>query len=247
MTKEFGFQYSGILYRSIGDFLGENYLEYGFTKGTVQEVDFLIDLLDLPTGARILDVGCGPGRHSLELARRGFRTVGVDISKRFVEIASQTSRAEHLTAEFHVHDAKLMQFRTEFDAVICLCEGAFGLAGSDEAHKQVLRNIFNALKPGGWFVLTAINSYSVVQQKPSPELFDAYTGTSREIETIHSPEDEWRDVMICTTTFTFRELKLLSEYCGFQVDAGYGCTAGQFERRPLTINDVEIMLVARKP
>lgn len=247
MSKEFGFKYSGTLYRSVGDFLGENYLEYGFTKGTIQEVDFLIELLDLPVGSKILDVGCGPGRHSLELARRGFRTVGIDISERFVEIANQTAKAEKLTAEFRVQDAKLMQFEPMFDAAICLCEGAFGLAGSDEAHKQVLDNIFLALRPGGQFVLSAINSYSVVQQKPSAEVFDPYTATSRDIETVHSPDGASREVTIYTTSFTFRELKLLLECSGFQVNAGYGCVAGKFERKPLTIDDVEIMMVARKP
>ena len=247
MSTEFGFQYSGTLYRSAGNFLGENYLEYGFTKGTVQEVDFLIELLGLPVGAKVLDVGCGPGRHSLELARRGFRAVGIDISERFVDIANQTANAEELTAEFHVQDAKLMQFKPEFDAAICLCEGAFGLAGSDEAHQQILHNTFGALKPGGQFVLSAINSYSAVQHKPSPELFDPYTATSRDVETIHSPDGGSREVTIWTTTFTFRELKLLLERSGFQVDAGYGCVAGRFERKPLTIDDIEVMMVASKP
>lgn len=247
MTKEFGFQYDGTLYRSVGNFLGENYLEYGFAKGTVQEVRFLIELLELPSGSSILDIGCGPGRHSLELARRGFRTEGIDISDRFVDIANQIAEAEGLSAKFHVQDAKLMQFEPIFDAAICLCEGAFGLAGSDEAHKKILDNIFGALRPGGQFVLSAINSYNVVQQRPSNDVFDPYTATSRDIETIYNPQGESQEAMICTTTFTFRELKLLLERSGFRVDAGYGCTVGNFERKPLTIDDIEIMMVATKP
>ena len=115
----------GTFYRSIGDFLGGNYLEYGFAKGSVQEVDFLMGLLNLPIGSRILDVGCGARRHSLELAHRGFCTVGIDISECFVVIANKTSDVENLSAEFHVQDAKRMQFEPEFDAAICLCEGAF--------------------------------------------------------------------------------------------------------------------------
>lgn len=162
-------------------------------------------------------------------------------------MANQIAKAEGLSAEFHIQDAALMQFEPIFDAAICLCEGAFGLAGSDEAHKKVLDNIFEALRPGGQFVLTAINSYSVVQQKPSGDVFDPYTATSREIETIHSPEGKSQEAFICTTSFTFRELKLLLERSGFEVDAGYGCTAGHFERKPLTIDDIEIMMVAIKP
>ena len=88
-NKEFTFDYDGGYYKEIGDFLKENYLDYGFTKGTVQEVDFLVQLMDLPPNSRILDIGCGTGRHSLELARRGFRTLGVDISAEFIQYATR--------------------------------------------------------------------------------------------------------------------------------------------------------------
>lgn len=87
MHQPAAFQFEGDYYREIGDFLRENYLEYGFTKGTVQEVDFLLEVINLPPGARVLDVGCGAGRHSLELARRGYRPFGVDISPGLIEVA----------------------------------------------------------------------------------------------------------------------------------------------------------------
>ena len=57
-----------------------DYMDNVFTKNTLAEVDFLIDVLALAPGAGILDVGCGTGRHSVELARRGYRMTGVDIS-----------------------------------------------------------------------------------------------------------------------------------------------------------------------
>jgi hypothetical protein len=87
----------------------------------------------------------------------------------------------------------------------------------------------------------------VVQQKPSAEVFDPYTATSRDVSTLQSPDGEHREVTICTTSFTFRELKLLMEFSGFQVNAGYGCQAGKFERKPLALDDIEIMTVASKP
>ncbi|MGH2756171.1 MAG: class I SAM-dependent methyltransferase, partial [Actinomycetota bacterium] len=83
----------GPYFNVVGDTLGRAYLRYDFTKGTAQEVPFLIDLLALPPGARILDVGCGPGRHALELAAAGYAVTGIDVSRRFLDIAAEDARA----------------------------------------------------------------------------------------------------------------------------------------------------------
>lgn len=69
--------------------MGRAYLRYSFTKGTVQEIDFLMKHLDLKPGHRVLDVGCGPGRHAHELARRGVAVHGIDISQDFIDIANE--------------------------------------------------------------------------------------------------------------------------------------------------------------
>ena len=69
-------------FEPIADHLGRAYLRYSHTKGTVQEVDHLVRALQLETGRRVLDVGCGPGRHAHELARRGVACHGIDVSAR---------------------------------------------------------------------------------------------------------------------------------------------------------------------
>src|SRR3954466_841554 len=74
-------------FEPIAEHLGAAYLRYSFTKGTVQEVDFVVDALGLQPGERVLDVGCGPGRHAHELARRGIIVHGIDISAPFVALA----------------------------------------------------------------------------------------------------------------------------------------------------------------
>ena len=76
-------------FEPVAEHLGAAYLRYSFTKGTNQEVDFLMAELGLEPGMRVLDVGCGPGRHAHELARRGLVVHGIDISERFVELARQ--------------------------------------------------------------------------------------------------------------------------------------------------------------
>lgn len=241
-----GTVYDGSFHKAVSNFQRESYLDQGYTKGTEQEVNFLEELLQLPTGARILDVGCGPGRHSLELARRGFSTVGIDISEGFIEYARKGAEAERLTAEFRVADARSLECDAEFDAAICLCEGAFGLAGDDAGHRQILAGVSRALKPGATLVLTAINAFSATRNQDPANRFDPYTATSSWTQPFKNPQGEVREFEMHCTAFTYRELRWLLEGAGFEVHAGYGCVAGRFERKPVEVGDVEIMTVARK-
>ncbi|WMT41681.1 methyltransferase domain-containing protein [Paenibacillus sp. D2_2] len=236
-------KYSGNFYEEIGDFLGESYLNYGFTKGTLQEVDFLIEHMELRTGDSILDIGCGPGRHSLELARRGIIPTGIDITSSFIELAQKRAAEENLNATFMVADARHVPLSQQFDSAICLCEGAFGLAGDDEGHRQILREIHRLLRPQALFTLTAINVLNVARTNES---IDAYTSTSSTKETITNSKGDTKEVDIYTTAFTFRELKLLLEGSGFEVLDGYGCIAGNFSTKRLSVNDIEIMITARR-
>lgn len=238
--------YPGDFYASIGDFSREQYLSYSFTKGTIAEVDFLVDLLKLPKSARILDIGCGAGRHSLELARRGYHPFGVDISPGLIDVARQMAAAEKLDADFLVADARQLHLPQEFDVAICLCEGAFGLVGNEDGHRRVLAGIHKALRSGAPFVLTVINALAAARRKSEDETFDAYTCTTMSHEVIQNPTGETREVDLYTTAFTYRELKWLLEDANFQVEAGYGCTAGRFQRKPLSIDDMEIMMVSHR-
>src|SRR5438270_3147064 len=111
-------------FEDVADHLGSGYLRYSFTKGTEQEVPFLVDVLGLAPGARILDVGCGPGRHAHALGRRGFEVVGVDISERFVALARDGAPAG-AAVTFERADARSLRFGAELDAVISARHGAF--------------------------------------------------------------------------------------------------------------------------
>ena len=81
-------------FEELADHMGPAYLRYSFTKGTVKEVDALVARLGLQPPARILDVGCGPGRHANELGRRGYEVHGVDISETFLDVARQDATDE---------------------------------------------------------------------------------------------------------------------------------------------------------
>src|SRR4051794_22852726 len=99
-------------------FLGRAYLRNAFTYGTEQEVDHLVARLDLRAGDRVLDLGCGPGRHALALARRRIEVVGVDHSEEFVALAREAAHAEELNARFERADVRALDKHHEFDAVV---------------------------------------------------------------------------------------------------------------------------------
>src|SRR3954447_25447734 len=86
-----------------------------FTKGTAQEVEFLVGALALEPGMRVLDVGCGPGRHALALASRGCDVVGIDRSAKFVQLARATAEAEALPVAFVELDVRDLAYDAEFD------------------------------------------------------------------------------------------------------------------------------------
>ena len=105
------------------------YSKNGFTKNTVAEVDFLIEELHIPPGGTVFDVGCGTGRHSIELARRGYAVTGLDLSSEMLARAATAARTAGLAVEWIRANAAEFSFQRRYDAAICLYEGAFGLLG----------------------------------------------------------------------------------------------------------------------
>ena len=96
-------------------------------------------------------------------------------------------------------------------------------------------------------MLTAIHVPAVIRELKDPSCYDPYTNAAVIRETVTSPEGAAKEVTFCTTAFTCRELVLMFREAGFQVENAYGCIAGRFSRKPLEPDDVEIMIVARRP
>ncbi len=223
--------------------MGRAYLRYSFTKGTEQEVEFLVDALGLAPGHRVLDVGCGPGRHAHALARRGIDVVGIDLSDAFVELAREDAPAG---ATFEVADARSLSFDACFDAAICLCQGAFGVV-DPESDGAVLAGIARALRSGGRLALSAFSAYFQVRYLEEGDAFDAATGVNRETSTVKSADGNHEGAFSFTTTcFTPRELRLLAGAAGFTVDDLFSVTPGDYARRPPDLDHPEFLLLAHR-
>jgi SAM-dependent methyltransferase len=116
---------------------------------TSSEVDRLITMLK-PTGdERVLDLGCGTGRHTLELARRGFSVVGVELLEANVQVAEEMAEAQSLRAEFIQADLRDLQLHDEFDLVVSLNDGGIGYFESDAENLRTFEVISRALKDSG--------------------------------------------------------------------------------------------------
>jgi ubiquinone/menaquinone biosynthesis C-methylase UbiE len=231
-------------FEPLAEYLGEAYLRYDFTKGTRQEVVFLLELMRLKKGARLLDVGCGPGRHAVAFAQAGLAVTGVDISSRFLEIAAKSAREAGVKASFFECDARQMPFDAEFDAVVSICQGGFGLMGGDDS--VVLRRMAEATKPEGKVVLTAFNAYYSARHQTNANL-DADMGVVHERMVIRSEEGAEKEVDAWTSVFTPRELRLLAIGVGLVPEAVYSVSPGAYARDEPSAETPEFLMVARKP
>ena len=234
----------GAWFNPIAEFLGPAYLRNAFTKGTAQEVTFLVDALGLEAGMRVLDVGCGPGRHAIELADRGIVVHGVDLSPDFVALAREG--AGERPATFEVLDVRDLAFDAEFDAAICLCQGGFGLLGGadDEA---VIGRIAAAVRAGGGIAVSAFSAYFALHWIEGGDDFDPATGVNHEVATLRNEDGAEITADLWTTCFTARELTLVARAAGLTDVSVSGVTPGDYGTAPVTLDRPELLLLARVP
>jgi len=234
-------------FEPVADHLGTAYLRYSFTKGTDQEVGFLVDALALEPGMRLLDVGCGPGRHAHALAERGIVVHGVDISQRFVDLATAAGVPG---TSFERADARALTFDGEFDAAISLCQGAFGLTGGPGAPLDgdgaVLGGMARALKPGGRLAVSAFSAYFQLRFLEEQDTFDAEAGVNHERTEVRDEAGRGVEVDLWTTCFTPRELRLLAQANGLEVDHVWSVTPGAYAADRPRIDTAELLLVASR-
>ncbi|HEV3449881.1 MAG TPA: class I SAM-dependent methyltransferase [Acidimicrobiia bacterium] len=242
---------TGPWFNEVAAFLGAAYWAPGtgrvaaFTRGTDQEVAFLVEALALAPGQRVLDVGCGPGRHALALAARGLRVTGVDASPEFVALAAAAAAREGRSARFEVLDVRGLAADAEFDAAVCLCQGGFGLLGGRD-DLDVFGRIVRAVRPGGSLAVSACSLVFAARHLEPGETLDAATGVVHERTTLRNEAGDERTADLWTTCFTARELELLAERCGVEVLAVHGVTPGRYRAAPPDLEQPELLLLARR-
>jgi ubiquinone/menaquinone biosynthesis C-methylase UbiE len=227
---------SGREFEALADHARQAYLRYSFTRGTEQEVAFLVDTLQLGPGMRVLDVGCGPGRHAHALARQGVEVVGVDIASAFLAAAGAGTWVRA--------DARRLPFSPgSFDAAISLCQGGFGLLGGYD-DEGVLVQMAQSVKEGGRLAVSAFSAYFAVRHLEPGDTFDAAAGVNHERAEVRDPQGTSGTFDLWTTCFTPRELRLMAAAAGLRVTGLWAVRPGAYAASPPDLDHPEFLLTA---
>lgn len=212
-------------------FFGPDYLkQYEHARvRTAAEADGLEKILHLRKGGRILDLACGAGRHSIELARRGYEVTGYDLSEDLLRHARADAKRAKATVAFVRGDMRDLRYRAVFDAVINMFS-SFGYFEDVEDDRKVLAGISRALKPRGKFLLERFNRESLAYELPlqgwrvgedgsvilQEDMFDVLRGRY-DTRQIVIDRDGTREHRASVRAYTLPELKQMFDAAGLPI------------------------------
>lgn len=247
-------------YESLFENYGKKYDSENFTAGTIGECDFLEKELGYDRTKHILDVGCGTGRHAIELTKRGYNVTGIDLSESQLKRAAEKAAAEGLNITFLKHDARNLPFKSEFDVAIMLCEGGFPLMETDEMNYDILRSVNRSLRKPGKFIFTTLNGlfplcHSVEKfcSETSDEgnatyhsnTFDLMTFRDHNITEFEDDDGNKRRLDCNERYYVPSEITWMLKSLGFRTVDIMGAKLGAYSRSDrLTTEDFEMLVVA---
>ncbi|MDF1618044.1 class I SAM-dependent methyltransferase [Petrocella sp. FN5] len=248
-------------YEKLFDNYGEKYDKEIFTQGTRGECDFIEKELNFDQSLKILDVGCGTGRHAIELTKRGYQITGIDLSDAQLKKAKEKAKANNLKIDFLRCDARNLPFDNQFDVAIMLCEGGFPLMETDEMNFEILKNVTKSLKKPAKFIFTTLNGLFPLYHSINDfhegdhhegahyksETFDLMSFRDYNITTFtdddgheYQLECNERYYVPCEITWMLKSL----EYKNVEI---YGAKIGAYSREDqLKTEDYEMLVIAEK-
>ncbi len=249
-------------YESLFENYAQKYDNENFTQGTIGECDFIENELQFDKSVRILDVGCGTGRHTIELTKRGYSVKGIDLSESQLEQARVKAKNCNLIIDFRQHDARNLPFNNEFDLAIMLCEGGFPLMETDEMNFEILKNVAKSLTDKGKFIFTTLNGlfplfHSIEEFCASStedgnatyrnNSFDLMTFRDHNITEIEDDLGNKKTLDCNERYYVPSEITWLLKTLGFKKIEIFGAKLGAFSRNDkLTTEDFEMLVVAEK-
>ena len=201
---------------------------------TQREVDFIVEQLALAPGEHVLDLACGHGRIARELARRGYRVTGLDLSERSLERAQREAADEGLAVEWVRADMRDVP-PGPFDAVVNVFT-AFGYFQEEAENQRVLDGVAASLRPGGRFLIDTINLLGLAsryQERRWDELaggvlnvqehrYDALRGRNESVWTFIRPDGGRGELVHSLRTYTPHELAAMLEAAGLRIEGSWG-------------------------
>jgi len=250
-------------YEAFFENYGNTYEKEPYTKGTKGECDFIEKEVGYKKGIKILDIGCGTGRHAIELATRGYQVTGVDLSDSMIQKARQNAKQQQAHVIFEKHDARALPYTSEFDLAIMLCGGAFPLMETDEMNYRILENASKALKQkNSKLIFTTLNGlfplfHSVkdfinskktdTSSEMSTTTFDLMTFRQQSAITFVDDDGQKKELQCNERYYVPSEIRWLLNSLGFTNINICGAKLGAFSREdPLTTEDFEMLVIAEK-
>jgi len=222
-------------------------------SSTPAEVDQILSLMNLDEGAAILDMGCGPGRHSLELARRGFQVTGVDRTAYFLKRARENAEFEELSVEFVQSDMRAFERPASFNVALSLYT-TFGYFAEPAENQAVLSNIYKSLEQAGRLIVDVTGKEvlaRIFREKNWQELDNTFFIEQRRVSKNWSwIENRWIlindqqriDYNVSHWVYSASELVSMLSECGFETVDIFGGLDGS----PYDQNATRLVAVAGK-